>query len=838
MGKFLIDLSDKAAVEPEISGGKGANLALLFQKGLNVPPSVIISSKFIDKLLGEEVRFYLSENLNGDGRDRLLANVKEKINSADISELLGEEFSILRKLIAEWGAYAVRTSFVEEDKEEFSLAGMGESVVALTEIGELEKSIKKVLRSFFCPRVLEYILSFKDNPTLGIAVVVQKFIPGDVSGVIFTDVDGKFVIEYLPGTALPLVQGFSQPARYIINRNNEQILEKKVPAKLEGMFFKGSKLIEEVVRGFPLPKRTLHQLLEISKEIEDIYGSPRDIEWTYCCGRIFILQARPITHKSSKTLYHWSKVLGEEFWSGKVSPLMYSIVGSSIENAMIKEPLKALLGKENKLKDVPAIGNFYNHIYINLDLLREAFRVIPRWALTQDLLKMFPPNMQCEIKRNSSILPIDLLLGIVRFLSAGMPWWFHINYRRFNHFVEERIKKLPPVPEIKDYQSGLKFLKGLKADLEEFLSVVVWGVTYAYISVPLTNKIFARMVGEEPAKEFAHLLFSDLKGDENIRFLKAINYIKNRMPEEWKHITNEEDLQKAKEKYPDFAREWNDFIQKYGHRAEERDIIAPRWEEREILVIKIVASSGKGNFEELSTSEAWVRVKKKLKERRIKINYLYFLPFYTFLWLSRTYLTMRENMRFYADIYLLRMRKVLLQIGKMLKERGILSEPEHIFFFHFDELEKIFSLKEDEIEEILQERIETFRKLADPPDYIVGGRAFEIPQGEYEHLRGETISPGFTRGKVRIVKNPEDFFKVQSGEIVVMSNLDPSWSALVGKVSGAIFEVGGLLSHGAIVAREFRIPAVAGIRDATKILKEGEEVILDATAGTVSRHLK
>ncbi len=835
MSDFIVELGEERALDPMVVGGKGANLSILKRNGFNVPDALLISVDFFYHLMERIGEGDFVDSLRrGELPDRAtLRGICEKLEGSGVVRFLPGKDLLLGR-VADFSTYAVRSSFTGEDSEKFSFAGLGDSVVALESADELDGALVRVYKSFLSDAVMNYYRAKGRNVRPGAAVIVQKFVPGEFSGVLFTEMNGEVVLEFAPGTAIPLVQGTGQPGRYYIRKTDGRIVRKEIPSRFIGLFYEeGKGLVKRETASLHLPSKLVRELFDTGMRIARLFDSPRDLEWTYCCGQLFILQARAITHATHEENYHWSRVLGEEFWSGRVSPMMFSIVGKAIEEAMIKKPVSVLLDRNNNLLKAPAIELFYNHIYINLDVLKEAFRIIPRWALTKHLLKMFPPNMVEEIRESSCLLPLNLPIALLRFLTAGFPWFFHKNYRYFNRFVEERISRTGKMDIPDGLEENMEFLIFLRDELKEFLGIVVWGVTYAYISVPLTQQLFTMMVGEKAAREYSHILFSNLDGDVNTMFLRELSELAGSMPEEWKGIKNGDDLRRMEEKYPEFSRRFRAFIEKYGHRSKERDLIVPRWEEDPVTVVKILASSGRASFEELTVRDTWNRLKKLLRRDRVKINYLYFPVFYYFLWLARTYLTVRENMRFYADIYLLKMRRSLLRIGRVLVDEGRIDRVDDIFFLELDEI--VHMDEKRDLREIVEKRRKAFDECNDAPDYIVGGEPFEIPHGDLEHLMGETVSPGIASGRVRVIRELDDFLLVEEGEIVVMSNLDPSWSSLVGKVAGAVFEVGGLLSHGAIIAREFGIPAIAGVKDATRRLKTGDRVVLDATAGTVTK---
>ncbi len=191
--------------------------------------------------------------------------------------------------------------------------------------------------------------------------------------------------------------------------------------------------------------------------------------------------------------------------------------------------------------------------------------------------------------------------------------------------------------------------------------------------------------------------------------------------------------------------------------------------------------------------------------------------------LTRAYLALREEQRYHLERILYALRERLLELGAPL------ADPREIRFLHVDELGDPASWPGI----VARRRAEPVDTA--PPDFLRGDEAIAIPAAS-ARLDGLGISPGVVTGRVRVLHRPEEGDRLRSGEVLVTGSADPAWTPHFSRAGGLIVELGSLLSHGAVVAREYRVPAVANIRGATRRLHDGVEVTLDGRAGTVWVH--
>jgi phosphohistidine swiveling domain-containing protein len=285
------------------------------------------------------------------------------------------------------------------------------------------------------------------------------------------------------------------------------------------------------------------------------------------------------------------------------------------------------------------------------------------------------------------------------------------------------------------------------------------------------------------------------------------------------------------------------FLTAYGHRSVTRDVSSPTWEDNPGLVISLlkgyVTASEGFDLQTMETRQAHER-----EEATRQVLAMLSGPkralFKILLEYSHRYMTFRENQRFYLDMIFLRWRRVFLEIGRRFRERELISVAEDVFFLRFDEIVQVIHQGIDKalVTEWIAVRKEEYASYGQglPPTFLRGGmgfEAFDIPPGS-TRLRGLGVSPGYVTAPARVISDLAQSHLLEPGEILVAVNADPGWTPLFVTAGGVVLEAGGMLSHGAIVSREYGIPAVTGVRHATRQLHSGQCITVDGKNGVVS----
>ena len=302
------------------------------------------------------------------------------------------------------------------------------------------------------------------------------------------------------------------------------------------------------------------------------------------------MQGRPLTTDApDEAPLHddimWSRVLGEEFWSGAVTPAMFSIVGAAIERAMIRRPASSL--GSQYVSDAPYLTLIHDHIFVNLSALEPVVELIPQWTLTGDFLKMFPGDMRDRINQRAGlIMPVDLIKALWRFSRSKSPWTHAAE--TFNSFIDKHMETVtaftPPPPEA-PAREFRRSLDGLTDLLEDYLYTGVWGVTYAYLLVPLARRIIELWFRPEDRQRLMHLALSNLSRDRNFETSRRLTELAEdirRMPDRdlLKRDAPFADTERVLQKSPRgraFLKRFKAFLVNHGHRTVDRDILYPRW---------------------------------------------------------------------------------------------------------------------------------------------------------------------------------------------------------------------------------------------------------------------
>jgi pyruvate,water dikinase len=295
----------------------------------------------------------------------------------------------------------------------------------------------------------------------------------------------------------------------------------------------------------------------------------------------------------------------------------------------------------------------------------------------------------------------------------------------------------------------------------------------------------------------------------------------------------------------EFSRKFDEFLAEYGHRSHTREIYFPRWADDPSLVVDVLkalvtASEVDIDALERQKHEERTDAEKLVLERISKLRFglIKKLLFKTVLKYAQTYLMFRENQRFYLDHQIYRQRRLFMEYARRFAERGIIDTPSDIFFLSKEEIFRIASRQLSISKAAIAERRREFDQYSDrlPPKFLRGTTEFDdtvVSEAGALKITGTAASPGIATGLVRVAFSVNDLPQVREGEILVTSNTDPGWTPVFPKLGGLVTETGGILSHGAVVSREYNIPAVTAVKDATKMLKTGQEITVDGNDGTI-----
>ena len=778
----------------------------------------------------------------------------------------------------------MRSSATAEDLPEASFAGQYETSLNIEGKDHLLKHVKHCFASMWTDRAIAY----RDENQIAhnqvqIAVVVQSMIQAKSAGVLFTrnplsSSETEMMIESNFGLGESVVSGQTVPDRFVIDCGAEDecsLVSREIGTK-DVMVEGTTEGIHSVALSFEKSQQSSledNEVIELSKiagSVESLFKSPQDIEWAIDeAGIIHILQSRPITVESRKDDddVFWTRGYADDYWNDPVSPLFYDLLGDQI-NYIVNVEANAIMG----YKDLPdqLLKLHKGHVYFNLDVIRtKVVNEMPPFIRTEDVLNYFPEGsgpfgkdtmrnlpfaITTRIMAEIRIMLFDADGGMSKTNDAYNTWTKDV----FNPYCTKFDMDLGHATQ----QESTAALMGLADELDKVMMahfrMVRYGLPVHTLGMNLiTNYMCRRWLGEKAGSIMYPILLSGLKHkttETNNRIFELARHARN--DGEVKKLftnppSNDVYLGLMESKIPgvkSFMEKFEEFLDDFGDRGFTREVYYPRWRDNPVYVVdalKPLVIEGMRDLAEAEELLARKRAKaQKIVEKHIRSQRygpIKWMLFSAILGMARTYIGFRENQRFNLDRWITRNRRVFLEIGRRFVENNYLENPSHMFFLRRKEVRTAVKAGADSpnaehFRELARSRFDEFLKYENtlPPKFMIGSREFDdpLPDSAAGYI-GIPASQGMITGQVRILETIEDIPTVKAGDILIVSRTDPGWTPVFSKIGGLITESGGVLSHGAVVSREFGIPAVTNIRNACQIFKTGQRVTLDGNQGVV-----
>jgi pyruvate,water dikinase len=717
----------------------------------------------------------------------------------------------------------VRSSAVGEDSEQASAAGQYQSILNVTSRPTLKEAITQVLASYNDPAAVQYRRDLakptqRDLPDQSMAVLIQKQVQGVFSGVAFsrdpvTQQGDAVVIEGLPGDATRVVSGRVTPDQYRVYIGDSELKN----LQQEGNGEEDSSATARIEGSGDLPLALVQQVALLARQLENRYhGIPQDIEWTYDGQQLWLLQARPIT-----TLQPiWTRKIAAEVIPGLIRPLTWSI-NRPLTCGVWGEIFTLVLGKRAKgldFNDTAALH--YSRAYFNATLLGQIFR---RMGLPPESLEFLTRGAKFSKPPLSSTL--RNLPGLLRLLAR--------EWRLEKDFESDYQKQFAPTVTQLAAQPTSKLSPPELLERVDLILEVLKRATYYSILAPLSTSLRQAVLRVDD-KEL------DNGQTPEVASLRALAQLAEDVHHSlrWEKVPDEKaaSLFANLAEIPDgqsILELFNEFLDRYGYLSEVgTDIAVPTWKEDPRSVRQLFTQFLTQSIPEFPSLEPqrWqarvVQARLNLKGRVTEI---------------------------YSQL-LAHLRWSFVALERIWLQSGLLSEPGDIFFLEFSEIRRLVSGTDQGLRKLLPQviqqrrlQLEQHRQLTTVPSLFYGN---EPPTplasysssdplgspGEYtsqHRLQGIGASAGQVEGWVRILRNLQAVGNIDRQTILVVPYTDSGWAPLLARAGGLIAEVGGRLSHGAIVAREYGIPAVMDIQNATQLFRDGQRVRIDGQLGVV-----
>ncbi len=848
-------------------GGKGANLGEMVKASLPVPGGFVVLTgayeKFIvENNLEEKINELITglDDTNLEQAEEASEKIKELFATGEVpADVLAEIDTIYRAL--DQPTVAVRSSATAEDLPGTSFAGQYDTYLNVTGIQELNKSIKKCWASLWNTRALSYRLKQGiDSKELAHGVVVQELIDASKSGILFTanPVNGRrdqMLLNSSWGLGEAIVGGEVNPDQWVIDKVNGTVMEENIARKAVKVIRKdqGIELVdvpEEKQDQVTLTNNEVSALLELGQKVEQYFGAPQDIEWAFSDGRFYLVQTRPIT-----SLFPLPEPIDEDkgfrvyinfnlYTQAMLEPF------TPIGEAMLKEMLGSMakrIYRGYRNREVPWIKSAARRVFVDFTGLLKNQKFIQNLegspndkdpVTTKALIQIFERNEQ------------DIMAGkkgkgsALRILAKIDPWIIKFTITTVHKLMYGKFS--PQKARFKAVEYGENMIKTIA---EESRNLETVGDKLSFIErqalnlfVSLWEVVFFVMVSSTYIKQAETIMRKHLDDvSELYKVEKALPY--NVTTEMGIELLRAAKTLAEKGERPDPGNEEiQKFLQKYGHRSNvEIDLGVPKWEEDPAYIVDLIQSyidhktydEGLEKFYRAreEAEEAIVNITGRLKEKGAGKDARKAEK------LLRDYRGMfgvRELPKYYLTRAFSILRGILKDIGEELVARDRLEDKMDVFYVNFENIrsgEKLQDLVKKNKKEYARELGRTAPRIITSTGESIYTTLEE--EEKEDTLIGIPVSPGIYEGKVRLLMHPEEGVKLGKGEILATKATTPAWTPLFLKIGGLIMETGGPISHGSVVAREYGVPAVAGVKDLTNRLKDGQKVRINGETGRV-----
>jgi rifampicin phosphotransferase len=806
--KFVAPLRDFDRDDLPSAGGKGANLGDLVRAEAPVPDGFVITTAAYAAAV-QPFGLRIADRFGADGAG---ASIRADIRAVSMPSDLRAEITDAYTALGD-GAVAVRSSATAEDLPGAAFAGQQDTYLNVIGEAELINAVQKCWASLWTERAIAYRTRIGiGSAEVGIAVVVQRMINAEVAGVMFTadPVSGDretITVDASSGLGEAVVSGLVTPDHYRLDDQGN--VRDYQPGRREVIVRSapGGGVAHEPgdpARNQLLPDTVLIELSALGTAVAKHFGCPQDIEWAYAEGQVWLLQARPMTalpppplklnaaqRRLGSVLLDYVPVRPYPIDMSSWVPfgpagLMANVVGrfgfrDAFED-FLPEDEYGVVDRLVPAAPRPTIGV-----------------LIAPWRIARLALR-YDPSRWTDDPRFATFL--DRVHNLAVQDPRTMPW------PRLKTIPRQALDLIKPIGDLRiDYlpATGLAVLRLFIVSRLLRRSALLPDLLVAPTRTTDANRALEALA--ERARE-------------DPRLLEAVNRLD----------------QKAVAAFPEFTRQFNAYLDEYGHRETVSPVLVSPPTQGEVPetvlgMIKLLAAEPPR-----PPADRYASLLELLKHpllqrprRRARIE--------RWVAAARAGIAFREDSHFYFLMPLPILRKSLLEMGRRLCDVGVLDKPEDVFHLRLEELEAVgdpTTIAEPErLRAAVRTRSARREELTGVP--LIDPIAV-FPRGDAGDalIAGTPASSGSATGPVRVIREPAEFDRLTSGDVLVCPYTNPAWTTLFQRAAAVVVDSGGPSSHAAIVAREYGIPAVMGTAIGTKTLTDGQFVTVDGSTGRVT----
>jgi rifampicin phosphotransferase len=795
---IIKEFKDIRKNDVSIAGGKGASLGEMTNTQIPIPNGFVILSRAFEEFIKEaDLNVEIDAILDTVKHNEIhtVEQASEKIQALILTSHISDQtkkaiLNSFNKLNTKY--VAVRSSATSEDSADAAWAGQLESYLNTTKDNLIE-NVKKCWASLFNPRAIFYRFEKELNKEkISVAVVVQKMVESESSGIAFsvhpvTQDPNQLIIEAGFGLGEAIVSGQITPDSYVVDKEDWHIIDIKINKQQKGLFKRENggnewKELKEKGAEQVLNKKEIIELSKLIIKIEKHYGFPVDIEWARKNGKFYITQSRPITTLSE--VNQKPKTLLDKFMKGFHKDVFYPLVPVSI--------LAAGAGGFT-----PNFGGKFKDLNIKFLIAMKEKKAFVLMSETR--YNMLSENFFIKYNKNKKILS-ETISYLNNLEKKTDEIYSNLSYENIMSCKEkEIIKKLEKIINLVreynctawfstqfDKELVFKFINKHNLRLKSQTVEKIWNKAI----VPMEDsfdkrkhkKILSLILQSKTTKEIAEEMQYAYSGYTQI---KSVNDIEDNIKKEYSKYLNDikkgaEELKKEELKYrkkKESFNEWRDSLSQDGKELLDymQAILILRDKRKDVI--------GKGMVINFRIGE------KFFKEVRLEKELIYYCAYEEFL----------KGKNYFEE-----------------KQEEILNRSKGVLFLH--DYDGSIKFEYDNFEDIKEKMEEIYHKSQ---------------KKDEESISGQIAYKGNIKGKVKVILRPSEFNKFKKGDILVTSMTRPEFMPLMRKAKAIITDEGGITCHAAIISRELKIPCIIGTKIATKMLKNGNLIELDADKGII-----
>jgi rifampicin phosphotransferase len=868
MNRYVLSFQDIDRSMLMVVGGKGANLGELCRiKGIAVPAGFCVTTEAFKKITenNQDINRLLDELAHLKVEERgpigeISAKIRLSIENIPIPGDIAEEIENFVRKSGDKEAFAVRSSATAEDLPTASFAGQQDTYLNIIGTEAILKHISKCWASLFTRRAVIYRLQNGfDHRKVHLSVVVQKMVFPQAAGILFTadpvtsnrkllSIDASF------GLGEAMVSGLVNTDIYKVCKG--KIVEKKISTKSLAIYAlidggtKEQEIEQEKQNKQALTDEQIIELERTGRRIEEYFGCPQDIEWCLADNTFYFVQSRPIT-----TLFPipeaddpenriYVSVGHQQMMTDPIRPLGLSFFLLMTPAPMRKAGGRLFVDITDRLASPAGRKMMIDVLGKSDPLIKDALTTIVE---RENFIKLSPVDKEepGPCKSNKGLPALDYQI-LIEYDPAIVP-----------DLINRRQQSMDELKLNIRAKSGLDLIDFILEDIRKLKSSISDPQSFAVFMTAMNasswiNEKMKEWLGEKNAADtLSQSVPNNITSEMGLALLDVADVIRP-YPDVIEYLKQAKDDTFLDELVKlDGGKVTREavyaFLDKYGMRCTgEIDITRTRWSEKPATLIPMLLNNiksfepdaGNRKFKQgrqealekeqelLSRLEQLPDGKEKAKETKRMIG------------LIRNFMGYREYPKYDIVSHYFVYKQALLREAEQLVQANVIHEKEDIYYLSLEELREVLSRNKLD-HQIIDKRKEEYRlyeKMTPPRISTSDG---EIITGKYKRenlpagaIAGLPVSSGMIEGRARVILDM-DQANLEDGDILVTAFTDPGWTPLFVSIKGLVTEVGGLMTHGAVIAREYGLPAVVGVENATRLIKDGQRIRVNGTDGYV-----